>query len=177
MMDAKHMPSRRERILASAEIEFAVHGFSGARVERIAAAASVNKQLLFHYFKSKAGLYQAVSDSFFKRFDLDTRLGRTPAEQLRSLVDQLAKAAYGHRALLHDQWRSKAVGSAMKLIENGQRSGHFRDDADAESVAEVIVAATLGISSGEAETGNPSSAVARFADSLVQMVVEHCSWH
>jgi hypothetical protein len=65
----------------------------------------------------------------------------------------------------------------MKLIENGQRSGHFRDDADAESVAEVIVAATLGISSGEAETGNPSSAVARFADSLVQMVVEHCSWH
>lgn len=175
-MGASKALSRRERILASAEAEFVAYGFSGARVERIAAAASVNKQLLFHYFGSKAGLYQAVSDSFSKRFDLDARLGTTPAEQLRGLVSQLVRAAQGHRTVLHDQWRSRAVGAVIQIIEDGQRSGHFRDDVDPGTVAEVIVAATLGSSASGTSTGHLRRGDAWFVDSLVQMVVDHCSW-
>jgi len=175
-MDTSNALSRRERILASAETEFAIHGFSGARVERIATAASVNKQLLFHYFESKAGLYQAVSDSFSKRFDLDTRLGTTPAEQLRGLVSKLVRAAQGHRALLPSQWRSRAVSAAAKIIEDGQRSGYLRDDADPDSVAEVIVAATLGCSDRETPTWSSGGSEATFVDSLVKMVIDHCTW-
>src|SRR6266436_6453178 len=35
-------------------------GFAGARVEQIARRAGVNKQLLFYYYHSKRGLFQAV---------------------------------------------------------------------------------------------------------------------
>ncbi|GBD32051.1 MAG: hypothetical protein KatS3mg081_2233 [Gemmatimonadales bacterium] len=48
------------RILHAARAEFAERGFDGARVARIAQLAGVNKQLLFHYFGSKTGLYAAA---------------------------------------------------------------------------------------------------------------------
>ena len=40
--------------------EFAERGFEGARVDRIAAAAGVNKAMLYYHFGSKERLYQAV---------------------------------------------------------------------------------------------------------------------
>jgi AcrR family transcriptional regulator len=168
--------SRRDRILVSAEAEFAVHGLVGARVERIAAAASVNKQLLFHYFGSKAGLYQAVSDSVFNRYSLDAPPNSTPSEQLRELVRQLVRAGLGHRRLLPDQWRSKAVSALVRVIEHGQRSGHYRDDADPSAVAQVVVAASIGISPTEAGSKHQAAAEPKFADSLAQMVIDHCTW-
>lgn len=48
------------RILAAAEESFAAHGLAGARTERIAARAGVNKALLYYYFGSKRHLYRAV---------------------------------------------------------------------------------------------------------------------
>jgi AcrR family transcriptional regulator len=50
----------RERILRAAKAEFAEHGFAGARINRIAEAANLNKQLIYHYFDSKDGIYAAV---------------------------------------------------------------------------------------------------------------------
>jgi len=51
---------RPGRILAAAERSFAAHGLAGARTERIAALAGVNKALLYYYFGSKRNLYRAV---------------------------------------------------------------------------------------------------------------------
>lgn len=176
MSTNQQAPSRRDRILASAEAEFAAHGLAGARVERIAAGAAVNKQLLFHYFSSKIGLYQAVSQSVSDRFDLDTPKGTTPVERLRGLVKQLVQATQGHRALLPVQWGSRAIGAAISIIEDGQRSGYFRDDVDPAAVAEVVVAATLGITPNDVAAGQPSGTEARFVESIVRMVVDHCTW-
>lgn len=50
----------REAILDAAEEMFAEHGFDGARIDAIAAAADYNKSLIFHYFGDKLGLYAAV---------------------------------------------------------------------------------------------------------------------
>jgi TetR/AcrR family transcriptional regulator len=176
-METNERPTaRRDRILASAEAEFAAHGFSGARVDRIAATASVNKQLLFHYFESKAGLYQAVTDSLSKRYDLESRPGSTPAEQLRRLVEQLVRAACGHRRLLPDEWRSMAVRTAAGIIEDGQRSGNFRDDADPMSIAQIVVAASLGCSMIDVSMEQDPSWPLRFVAALAQMVVDHCNW-
>jgi TetR/AcrR family transcriptional regulator len=47
-------------ILAAAEMEFAANGFAAARTESIAAGANVVKGMIFHYFKSKEGLFEAV---------------------------------------------------------------------------------------------------------------------
>lgn len=49
----------RSRILDAALTEFAAHGLAGARTDRIAQAAGVNKALLYYYFDSKENLYIA----------------------------------------------------------------------------------------------------------------------
>src|SRR5258705_13341718 len=59
-MPPKLSNDRALRIIAAAREEFARRGFAGARVEQIARRAAVNKQLLFYYFHSKRGLFQAV---------------------------------------------------------------------------------------------------------------------
>jgi TetR/AcrR family transcriptional regulator len=55
-------------ILKAAERIYAECGLAGARTDAIAAAAGVNKALLYYYFKSKEGLYQAVVGSQLQQF-------------------------------------------------------------------------------------------------------------
>lgn len=50
----------RDRILDAAIREFSRAGAAGARVEAVAREAGVNKQLIYHYFGDKNGLYEAV---------------------------------------------------------------------------------------------------------------------
>src|SRR5271165_3785132 len=59
----------RAAILAAAAEDFAQSGPAGARTEAIAAAAGVNKALLYYYFKSKSGLFEAVVDDHFAAFN------------------------------------------------------------------------------------------------------------
>lgn len=47
-----------DRILAAAAAEFAACGFAGARVDRIARRARVNKAMLYYHFQSKQALYR-----------------------------------------------------------------------------------------------------------------------
>ncbi|MGB7354507.1 MAG: TetR/AcrR family transcriptional regulator, partial [Acidobacteriaceae bacterium] len=47
----------RNRILHAAIREFSEHGLAGARTSAIAAAAQVNKALLYYYFRDKESLY------------------------------------------------------------------------------------------------------------------------
>lgn len=50
----------RARILDAALKEFSANGLAGARTDRIAATAGVNKALLYYYFESKENLYLAA---------------------------------------------------------------------------------------------------------------------
>ncbi len=50
------------RLLAAARVEFASKGLAGARVEEIAREAGVTKQLVYHYYGSKEGIFIAVLD-------------------------------------------------------------------------------------------------------------------
>jgi AcrR family transcriptional regulator len=58
---------RRQAILEAAINEFSAKGLSGARVDAIARAARVNKQLIYYYFDSKDGLYEAVLGQLITR--------------------------------------------------------------------------------------------------------------
>jgi TetR/AcrR family transcriptional regulator len=53
----------RTRILHAAIREFSEHGLAGARTNSIAAAAQVNKALLYYYFRDKESLYGAALDA------------------------------------------------------------------------------------------------------------------
>ncbi|WP_440713845.1 TetR family transcriptional regulator [Gordonia sp. FQ] len=66
--------STRERIVAAASAEFARHGVSGARIDRIARHAKTSKERLYAYFRSKDELYAHVSRQALDELTAATRL-------------------------------------------------------------------------------------------------------
>ena len=50
----------KSRIFEAAALEFAQYGIAGARIDRIAAQAQANKQLIYSYFGNKEELFAAV---------------------------------------------------------------------------------------------------------------------
>ncbi|MEW6051947.1 MAG: TetR/AcrR family transcriptional regulator [Candidatus Zixiibacteriota bacterium] len=86
-----------ERILLAARTEFAQHGLAGARVDRIAESAHVNKAMLYYHFHSKDDLYLGVIRDYFSHV----------AERLRQQTDPqpdveqfLLAVAESHRHLV-----------------------------------------------------------------------------
>ena len=78
----------REKILRAGLKAFAERGFAGASVQEIVDAARVTKPVLYYYFKSKTGLYQALldqaSDECYQRV-------KTAAESVTGLEAQLVE--------------------------------------------------------------------------------------
>lgn len=60
MPQARSGEHSRRRVLDAATAEFARFGIAGARVDRIAAAAEVNKAQMYGWHGSKEGLFDAV---------------------------------------------------------------------------------------------------------------------
>ncbi|MFE0727487.1 TetR/AcrR family transcriptional regulator [Streptomyces antibioticus] len=50
----------KRRLLDAARVEFSGYGIAGARVNRIAERAGVNKERIYGHFQSKEGLFRAV---------------------------------------------------------------------------------------------------------------------
>jgi AcrR family transcriptional regulator len=50
----------RGKLLLAATAEFAAHGAAGARIDRIAEAAGVNKRMIYAYFGNKERLFETV---------------------------------------------------------------------------------------------------------------------
>jgi AcrR family transcriptional regulator len=64
----------RARILDAAIDEFSTYGLAGARIDRIAAAASANKRMIYVYFASKDGLFDAALHRVLTRMIEDVPL-------------------------------------------------------------------------------------------------------
>lgn len=90
-------PGTRDRLFAAAAKEFAARGFAGASVDRIAAAARVNKAMLYYHFRSKAGLYGEILRDMFgavaARVEQVSRPGASPEERIRAIVEAIAREA------------------------------------------------------------------------------------
>ena len=86
----------REALTAAAVAEFSRNGFAGARVDEIARAAGVNKQLVYHYFDSKQGLYLVALEAVYaeirekeKGLSLGANLYVTKPFSVKKLVEQV----------------------------------------------------------------------------------------
>jgi len=88
-------PSSRDRLLAAAREEFAARGFDGAKVDRIAARARVNKAMLYYHFQNKAALYREILRELFhgvaQGVTASRQQGGTPEDQLRRFVETIAR--------------------------------------------------------------------------------------
>jgi TetR/AcrR family transcriptional regulator len=136
-----HNPDAKQRLLSAARTEFARHARAGARTDRIAQAARVNKQLIHYYFRTKAGLYEAVlkdaGEEVASALATLPLAGLTAVERLRRLVrtqfDYLAQHPELTRLLVQAEggaWFDQAVRPMAALLTEGQATGFFRDDID-----------------------------------------------
>ena len=86
----------RRRILNAAAEVFAREGFAGARVERIAKVAGVNKAGLYYHVGNKARLFEEVMTAMFSeiadRLEAAVAAAHDPAMRLDALVRALAQA-------------------------------------------------------------------------------------
>jgi AcrR family transcriptional regulator len=59
----------QDNILRAATRVFAKHGFSGGRIDQISKAAKSHDRMIYYYFGSKEGLYIAVLEDLYRRFN------------------------------------------------------------------------------------------------------------
>ncbi len=198
-MPPKLSNDRALRIVAAAREEFARRGFAGARVDQIARRAGVNKQLLFYYFHSKRGLFQAVLAQ--SAGELETALaelasrsggagsGRGPLERLRLTLAAQFEFLARHPeivALLGQGTRSgggaafaPAINRLVVLLAEGQGLGQVRDDLDphlAAAQALILMVGYLSMESVIATSARPLGADepslrARWREAAVDLVV------
>ena len=194
-MPPKLSNDRALRIIAAARDEFARRGFAGARVEQIVRRAGVNKQLLFYYYHSKRGLFQAVLEqsatelerSFaglalppggpLERLRLTLQaqfefLSRNP--QIVALLGQGSRWGSGGGAAF-----APAIKRLVVLLAEGQGLGQVRDDVDPHLTAAqalMLMVGYLNMESVVAASARPLGADEpalreRWRDAAVDLVV------
>lgn len=143
----------REMILDGALVEFSEKGFDGARIDEIAMRAGVNKNLLYHHYGSKDGLFTALLERTYdtiRRRQNDLRLrGMDPVEGMRKLViftgriwvqfpeflrllqsENLNGGRHVRASEKIQRMYNPLVDTIGELLERGTRAGVFRKNLD-----------------------------------------------
>jgi AcrR family transcriptional regulator len=139
--------STRQRLLAAAAGEFAARGFAGASIDRIAAAAGLNKAMIYYHFANKKDLYGEILRDMFGAVGVRVKAAaasdRPPEEKVRQFVVAIAteaearphfppiwfrEIAEGGAHLDVETLRHVAgvVGALRHIIEDGVRAGRFK---------------------------------------------------
>lgn len=153
----------KRRVLQAAKHEFARHGFAGARIDSIAARAKANKQMIYHYFASKEGLYLAVLEEAYghiRRSEAALQVEHLePAEALKTMVrftweyylkhpeflalvnnENLHKARHLKRSQVIGEMHGVFRVRLQDILERGVRKRVFREGVDADQLNLTIAA-------------------------------------
>jgi TetR/AcrR family transcriptional regulator len=155
----------RETLLAAAAGAFAENGFAGARVDRIARSAGVNKAMIYAYFGDKEGLYRAVLSSRLAApvLSLARAAERDAFRSLEDVVEQYLRVLIEDRAfarllswdlLSPDRERRAALADSLRpaldLIDNmvrrAQESGSLPPGVAPALFRVAVIALGLGFS-------------------------------
>jgi AcrR family transcriptional regulator len=143
----------KRNIIEVATQEFAGKGFSGARVDDIAARIKTSKRMIYYYFGSKEGLYIAVLEAAYHSIrSVEAALDlehRDPEQALRALVsftfdyqnahpefirlvmnENILNGAYLARSKAIQRLNATVIDVLRDLLTRGQRTGLFRHDID-----------------------------------------------
>lgn len=132
-------------ILDAAEEEFAQNGLLGARTEAIASRTGVTKAMLYYYYDSKEGLYEAVLQrAFTERIKMANQIrleGQTPLALLKQFLEQLLRSSGINpnlpAILFYEAMQNKGkyykqvgilsiYGVLISILESGVKDGSFR---------------------------------------------------
>lgn len=122
MATVRDPEATKARIFEAAVAEFSRHGIAGARIDRIAAAAKANKQLIYAYFGNKAELFTQVLGRCM--VDLASAVPVDP-DDVDGWVDRLLDYHATHPELLRLLfWEGIEYGTA-ELPDEEARQDHY----------------------------------------------------
>ena len=155
----------RESILKAATKVFAKHGYAGGRVEQISKAAGSYDRMIYYYFGSKEGLFIAVLEEMYRRFnEAESKLALNVAQPLDALkavirfmwtyylknpefitllnTENLHRGQHISKSLRAREYSSPAVNVLGEILESGVRRKLFRADVAARDV--YLLIASMG---------------------------------
>ena len=115
----------KQLLLDAAVQEFADHGFQGARVDRIAKTACVNKERIYQYFGNKEQLFATVLDAELRKLAAAVPLTPDSAADLPEHVGRVYDYHLAHPhfvRLLH--WEALECGDKAVPAE-AERTEHY----------------------------------------------------
>ncbi|HEX6511211.1 MAG TPA: TetR family transcriptional regulator [Chloroflexota bacterium] len=145
----------RQCIFDAALREFVSKGYAGARVERIAKTAGVNKRLLYHYFGNKSQLFLAIiSGKVAEKTQAVLSEPEHPAKLLPywfglNQADQGWMRMVQWEALQLDEpiageeRRRAQFAEAIRSLAQSQRKGLLRADLPLEESLLLMLAVTM----------------------------------
>lgn len=160
--------SRRLEIVGAATKVFAARGYHLTRMEDVAAELGISKGLLYAYFETKEDLFMQVCLALVPWQDIAIDAS-TPARRVRALIAAIVaryEESQNFFLILSDFWTAAMRGPNAKraalratgaefyvpvrrtlvaAIRDGQQSGDFAADADAATLANVVIAAIEGV--------------------------------
>lgn len=122
----------RARILRAATLEFARHGFGGARGDRIARRARSSERMVYYYYGSKEGLFRAVLEAAYDTLGV--------AEQALVLDDKPPREALAHFCRFVWRWYAdhpEFIG--VLTAENQLQARHLRRSARLDMLVAPVV--------------------------------------
>src|ERR671912_2281637 len=143
----------RQNILAVATKEFAENGYSGARVDEIAAHTHTSKRMIYYYFEDKEGLFVAVLEEAYRRIRaIEATLNLDhldPVSALRALVgftfdyqnanedfirlvmvENIHGGVHLARSKVIQDLNVSVIDAIRKIYRRGLASGVFRPGVD-----------------------------------------------
>jgi AcrR family transcriptional regulator len=142
----------KKRILAAAVAEFAEHGISGARIDRIAANAEANKRAIYDHFGDKRALFGIVLADQLDRLATEVELN---ADRVPEFVGELFDYCATHPELVRlVQWealslppnqapnhaeRSASYQAKVDAVAEAQRRGHVNPRLDPHRVLLLLI--------------------------------------
>ena len=154
--DARLRDAERSQgqLLDAALAEFAEFGLAGARIDRIAQRAQLNKRLIYYYFEDKERLFQAVLERAYSHIRAEESRQAfqdlPPADAIRRMVEFTWRYYIEHpefltllnSANLHRARHMKSADSVLAvnsplvpmiadILVRGQKNGEFRGGVDA----------------------------------------------
>ncbi|GAB6179410.1 TetR family transcriptional regulator [Desulfotomaculum defluvii] len=141
----------KQRILLAAAAIFARKGLDGARVDELAAAARINKRMIYHYFESKENLYVEVlryncqkiyhlsKGAFIAGADPRENVTRALRQYFYFLAqDEEFVRLVSWEALNRGSYSSRVLPQLLdifqadlgQILEDGIKRGCFRSDLD-----------------------------------------------
>jgi TetR/AcrR family transcriptional regulator len=128
MGNIRNAPRTRQRILAAAKHEFAVHGLAGARIEAVARRAKLQKQLIYHYFSSKKALFDQILQATL----LEREAWSIPEEAPETMFrKRFALAAADPVWLRYLLWEAAAFGETKRIAWRARRAAALRNQRNA----------------------------------------------